>query len=99
MITKHALLTFAYLFLCFFALFGIFWKQGADLLKVRLCYWLPWQGIALAVFWEIIDCVRMGPPGFPASRWLLLAALAAACISSAIRSQLADHGLKKGTAP
>lgn len=48
------------------------------------CRWWLYNVLAVAILWEAIDAYKYGPPGWPASRWLLMPAASATLVWTAV---------------
>ena len=74
-----------YIATCLAGMFAIFCLQRGR--HRDACAWLWWTYTALAgaLAWEAIDAWKYAPPGWPASRWILIPALSAVMIAAAVK--------------
>lgn len=66
-----------YLAICIATLYAILHLQRYRFLNHGCGPFCAFTILSWAVAWEAVDCWVYGPPGFPASRWLLMPSLAA----------------------
>lgn len=75
----------AYIAVCLAGMFAIFTLQRHRHRKAAALLWWTYTALAYALAWEAIDAWNYAPPGWPASRWLLVPALAAIMTAAAVR--------------
>lgn len=66
-----------YLMLCGATLYAILHLQRYRFLKCGRGHFCALTVLSWGVAWEGVDCWLFGPPGFPASRWLIMPSLLA----------------------
>lgn len=82
-----------YIAACLAGMFAIFALQRGR--HRDSCAWIWWTYTALAgaLAWEAIDAWKYAPPGWPASRWILIPALSAIMIRAAVEDWRKAHRL------
>lgn len=78
------LIQLAYIAACLAGMFAVFHLQRFRHRHAAWWLWWTYTAIAGALAWEAIDAWKYAPPGWPASRWLLLPALAIVMVHAAI---------------
>lgn len=77
------LIQLAYIAACLAGMFAIFNLQRGRHRDAPTWLWWTYTILAGALAWEAIDAWKYSPPGWPASRWFLIPALAAVMIRAA----------------
>ena len=79
------LLQLAYIAVCLAGMFAIFALQRGRHRCACALLWWTYTALAGALAWEAIDAWKYAPPGWPASRWILIPALSAVMIAAAVK--------------
>lgn len=69
-----------YIVACLAGMFAIFHLQRFRHRNAPWWLWWTYTALAGALAWEAIDAWKYTPPGWPASRWVLIPALAVVMI-------------------
>ena len=78
------LVQLVYIATCLAGMFAIFALQRGRHRNAPAWLWWTYTALAGALFWEAIDAWKYAPPGWPASRWILIPALAVIMIYAAV---------------
>ena len=77
------LLQLSYIAVCLAGMFAIFALQRGRHRCACALLWWTYTALAAALAWEAIDAWKYAPPGWPASRWILIPALVTVLIWAA----------------
>lgn len=69
---------FVYVGICFLVILAVFHIQRSRYMEGACSPFCLYTIVAMCAGWEGIDAALYGSPGFPASRWFLMPALAGA---------------------
>ena len=78
------LIQIAYIAVCLAGMFAIFALQRGRHRCACTLLWWTYTALAGGLAWEAIDAWKYAPPGWPASRWVLVPALAVVMTWAAI---------------
>ncbi|CAB4147407.1 hypothetical protein UFOVP1020_20 [uncultured Caudovirales phage] len=77
----------AYIAVCLAGMFAIFALQRGRHRCACALLWWTYTALAAALAWEAIDAWQYAPPGWPASRWILIPALVTVLIWAAVNDR------------
>ena len=83
-----------YIAVCLAGMFAIFALQRGRHRYACALLWWTYTALAAALAWEAIDAWQYSPPGWPASRWILMPALVTVLVWAAVNDWRKQNGNK-----